>query len=177
MVATSGAKLLADDALEAMRSRLLPMATVLTPNIPEAELLLDERITDAAAAERALERLRAMGPVAVLLKGGHLEEGPWVVDRYAGDDGCCRFEHARIPVEGHGTGCTLASAIAANLARGLDPRAACEAATHYVAAALAGASRPGRGNVAVLDHFPYGPAAPPTTRSPSITPRPGAGSK
>ena len=116
-------------------------------------LLLDERITDAAAAERALERLRAMGPVAVLLKGGHLEEGPWVVDRYAGDDGCCRFEHARIPVEGHGTGCTLASSIAAQLCHGLTVHGACEAGTAYIARALASSYRPGLGPAVVLDHF------------------------
>jgi len=152
MVATSGAKLLADDALEAMRTRLLPLATVATPNIPEAELLLGARIADGAAADAALQALRARGSAAVLLKGGHLDEGAQVVDRYADATGEARFAHARIAVEGHGTGCTLASAVAANLCRGLAPREACAAATDYVARALARGYRPGRGDVVVLDH-------------------------
>src|SRR5690606_13314757 len=121
MVATSGAKLLADDALDAMRSRLLPLATVLTPNIPEAELLLGHPIADAGDADAALAELRATGPGAVLLKGGHLDEDGIVVDRYADADGTLRFEHPRRALDGHGTGCTLASAIAANLCRGLPP--------------------------------------------------------
>jgi hydroxymethylpyrimidine/phosphomethylpyrimidine kinase len=153
MVATSGAKLLADDALEAMRTRLLPLATVLTPNIPEAELLLGRAIGDAAGADAAMGDLLALGAAAVLLKGAHLDEGLRVVDRYADAAGARRFEHLRIAVEGHGTGCTLASAIAANLCLGLSPREACEAATHYVAKALATAYRPGRGDVMVLDHL------------------------
>jgi hydroxymethylpyrimidine/phosphomethylpyrimidine kinase len=156
MVATSGAKLLADDALDAMRARLLPLATVATPNIPEAELLVGTRIGDAAAADAALRALLARGPHSVLLKGGHLDEGCEVVDRYADSVGERRFVHARIAVEGHGTGCTLASAIAANLCLGLAPREACAAATDYVARALRGGYRPGRGGVAVLDH--YGPS-------------------
>src|SRR5690606_9735073 len=140
-------------ALDAMRTRLLPLATVLTPNMPEAELLLGHPIADAAAAEGALAELRAMGPAAVLLKGGHLDEGAVVVDRYADADGTVRFEHARRDVDGHGTGCTLASAIAANLCLGLPPREACAAATDYIASALRTAYRPGRSNVAVLDHL------------------------
>lgn len=153
MVATSGAKLLADDALDAMRQRLLPLATVATPNMPEAELLLGAAIADGAAADAALRALRARGPAAVLLKGAHLDEGERVVDRYADAAGELRFEHRRIAVEGHGTGCTLASAIAANLCRGLSPREACAQATGYVARALRGSYRPGLGDVAVLDHW------------------------
>ena len=153
MVATSGAKLLADDALEAMRTRLLPLATVLTPNIPEAELLLGEPITDAAAAERALQRLCTMVPASVLLKGGHLDEGSVVVNRYRGVGGEARFAHARAALEGHGTGCTLASAIAANLCLGLSPREASAVAADYVAAALHHGYRPGKGDVVVLGHF------------------------
>ena len=155
MVATSGAKLLADDALDAMRTRLLPLATVLTPNTPEAELLLEARIADGDDAVRALDALRRLGARAVLLKGGHLDEGARVVDRYADAQGTVHFEHDRLQVQGHGTGCTLASAIAANLCLGMAPRDACEAATHYVAAALATAYRPGRGDVAVLDHLAH----------------------
>ena len=156
MVATSGATLLAEDALDAMRTRLLPLATLLTPNIPEAELLLGHPIDDGDAADRAVVALRALGPHAILLKGGHLDEGETVVDRY--DDGRtdAQFIHDRIAVNGHGTGCTLASAVAANLCRGMPLLAACEAAIDYVFEALRGGSHPGRGDVVVLDHF--GPA-------------------
>ena len=152
MVATSGAKLLANDALDAMRARLLPLATVATPNIPEAVLLLDAPIGDGAAADAALRALLARGPAAVLLKGAHLAEGDRVVDRYADGGGETRFVHVRVAAEGHGTGCTLASAIAANLCLGMRPREACAAATDYVARALCGGYRPGLGEVVVLDH-------------------------
>jgi hydroxymethylpyrimidine/phosphomethylpyrimidine kinase len=171
MVATSGAKLLADDALDAMRTRLLPLATILTPNIPEAALLLGAPIVDAEAAGRALARLCAAGPRAVLLKGGHLDEGDVVVDRYRGADGEADFVHSRVAVEGHGTGCTLASAIAAGLCLGMTPRDACAVAADHVATALHHGYRPGRGDIVVLDHF----AA--SMRTPSMSPRPGAGSK
>ena len=82
MVATSGARLLEPDALDALRTRLFPLATILTPNIPEAELLLGQRIDDDAAAEAALEALRALGTQALLLKGGHLRSAGAMVDRY-----------------------------------------------------------------------------------------------
>ncbi|MCJ0825075.1 bifunctional hydroxymethylpyrimidine kinase/phosphomethylpyrimidine kinase [Luteimonas sp. 50] len=153
MVATSGAKLLADDALEAMRTRLLPLATVLTPNLPEAELLLGRGIHDGSDAADALDQLRAFGCQAVLLKGGHLDEGDRVVDRYGDGHADATFVHDRIDIEGHGTGCTLASAIAANLCLGLPLPAACEAAIDYVFRALRSGYKPGRGTVAVLDHF------------------------
>ena len=158
MVATSGAKLLADDALDALRTRLLPLATLVTPNMPEAGLLLDAAITDGGGAGRAVEALRGLGARAVLLKGGHLDEGTQVIDRF--DDGSIReeFTHTRIDIDGHGTGCTLASAIAANLCRGLSLRDACRAAADYVHAALLGGYRPGRGDVVVLDHFGAGRA-------------------
>ncbi|HBD19594.1 MAG TPA: bifunctional hydroxymethylpyrimidine kinase/phosphomethylpyrimidine kinase [Arenimonas sp.] len=153
MVATSGAKLLADDALQALRERLLPLATVLTPNIPEAELLLGHAIPDDEAAEAALVELLALDAKAVLLKGGHLPGTGAMVDRF--DDGhvLLEFEHPRLDIEGHGTGCTLASAIAANLCRGQALPEACANATDYVAGALANAYRPGKGRAAVLDHF------------------------
>ncbi len=156
MVATSGAKLLADDALAALRSRLLPLASVLTPNIPEAGLLLDHAIANREDAERALIELHALGPQAVLLKGGHLDEGSTVVDRFIDDHGSTAFVHDRIAIEGHGTGCSLASAIAANLCLGLTLQAACESAVQFVANALRGGFQPGQGKVSVLDHFGAG---------------------
>ena len=152
MVASSGARLLEEDALDALRTRLLPLASVVTPNIPEAELLLGLPIADDDAADAALVQLLALGARAVLLKGGHLPgDGP-MVDRYDDGDALLEFEHPRLPASGHGTGCTLASAIAANLCRGLGVREACGAATDYVHGALAQGYRPGRGDVLVLDH-------------------------
>lgn len=153
MVATSGAKLLADDALHALRTRLLPLASIITPNIPEAELLTGVRIADGEAADAAIAGLRAMGARAVLLKGGHLDEGDTVIDRY--NDGVldAEFIHDRQALEGHGTGCTLGSAIAANLCLGMPMPVAVETATDYIERALRGGYRPGRGDVVVLDHF------------------------
>ena len=159
MVATSGAKLLADEALHALRTRLLPLASIVTPNIPEAELLTGLVIADADAADNAIAALRVMGARAVLLKGGHLDEGDRVIDRY--DDGVldAEFIHDRLALEGHGTGCTLASAIAANLCLSLPLPAAVETATDYIERALRGGYRPGYGDVVVLDHFGAAPAA------------------
>ena len=153
MVATSGARLLQADALAALRTRLLPLATVVTPNLPEAELLLGHAIGDRTAMSQAATALRALGAPAALLKGGHLAGNGAVVDILADAQGQQHSTHPRLNVDAHGTGCTLASAIAANLARGLPLRAACTAATDYVHAALLGGYRPGRGEVVVLDHF------------------------
>ena len=152
MVATSGAKLLADDALDALRTRLLPMATVLTPNLPEAEWLLGRRIAPGADADAALADLLALGADGVLLKGGHLAEAE-VIDRFGSGVLRAGFLSRRLPLEGHGTGCTLASAIAANLALGETPMQACRLGTGYIAGALAAGYRPGRADVVVLDHF------------------------
>lgn len=153
MVATSGARLLEPDALDALRKRLLPIATILTPNIPEAELLLGHPVDHDAAAEAALIELSGLGVRALLLKGGHLPGTGKMVDRYYDGRQPARYTHERLDVEGHGTGCTLASAIAANLCLGLTLPAACAAATDYVHGALRHARRPGLGRVAVLDHF------------------------
>ena len=153
MVATSGARLLDPDALQALRTRLLPMAALITPNIPEAEWLLERRIDSAAQADAALEALRARGAKAVLLKGGHLPVPGPMVDRYGDGERLAQFTQERLDLEGHGTGCTLASAIAANLCQGLPLFVACEAATAYVHGALLHASRPGLGHASVLGHF------------------------
>jgi len=152
MIASSGARLLDADALDALRTRLLPMATVITPNIPEAELLLEAAIS-AEDAEVAVVELLAYGCGAVLLKGGHHDGDP-VVDLLQDGDRLHAFEHPRLALEGHGTGCTLASAVAAGLALGRPLAEACAAAGDYVHAALRRAYRPGRGEVAVLGHLP-----------------------
>lgn len=153
MVATSGARLLADDAVEALVSRLLPLATVVTPNIPEAEALLGRRIATADDADAALDALRQLGARAVLLKGGHLGDGATVVDRLRGDGIHRVLEHPRLALDAHGTGCTLASAVAARLARGDALPEACAGAGDYVHRALLRGCRPGRGPLVVLDHI------------------------
>jgi hydroxymethylpyrimidine/phosphomethylpyrimidine kinase len=157
MVATSGAKLLRPDALDALRNRLLPLATLVTPNLPEAELLLGWEIANHDAMRRACEALLQRGARAVLLKGGHLADSGDVVDLLAHGAGIVEFRHARLQLEAHGTGCTLASAVAANLCRGLALDDACRAAGDYVNAALRGGYRPGRSDVVVLDHFGAAP--------------------
>ena len=153
MIATSGARLLEPDALTALRSRLLPLASIITPNIPEAELLLGHAIGGADAAAASLAPLLALGVPAVLLKGGHLPGGDAMIDRYAARDGSARFTHARLDLQPHGTGCTLAAAIAAQLCKGHTLLKACAVATDYVHGALLNAYRPARSNIAVLNHF------------------------
>jgi hydroxymethylpyrimidine/phosphomethylpyrimidine kinase len=153
MVATSGARLLESDALDALRTRLVPLATLITPNLPEAELLLAAPIGNQAAMHEACTALRRLGARAVLLKGGHLADAGDVVDLFADDAGTTAIAHPRLKLEAHGTGCTLASAVAANLCRGRTLPDACRDAADYVHAALRGGYRPGRSGIVVLDHF------------------------
>jgi hydroxymethylpyrimidine/phosphomethylpyrimidine kinase len=153
MIATSGARLLEESAFAALRARLLPLATVVTPNIPEAELLLGRSIATPDDADAACDALVALGAHAVLLKGGHLPGSGDMVDRLAAGPSRARFVHPRLALEGHGTGCTLAAAIAANLCLGATLADACGAAADYVHGALRHGFRPGRGDVVVLAHF------------------------
>lgn len=157
MVATSGAKLLQDDALAALRATLLPRAHLVTPNLPEAELLLGHPIADVDAMRAACAEFLAGGANAVLLKGGHLAGGDRVVDLFADAAGIHEIAHPRLALEAHGTGCTLASAIAANLCLGASLREARIAASEYVHRALLLGYRPGRGELVVLDHFGAAP--------------------
>ncbi len=142
MVAKSGDHLLAAEAVSALRERLLPMATLVTPNLPEAAVLLGEKsIVDEAAMDSAGERLLALGPEWVLLKGGHLD-GPESTDLLMGERTIRRFTAPRIATKNtHGTGCTLSSAIAAGLAQGLDVTEATARAKEYVTAALKAADQ------------------------------------
>ena len=118
MIASTGAPLLKPDAMDAYRAFLLPLARVITPNLPEAQALLGEEIPDEAALESAARRLSEKFGTAILLKGGHLD-GPQCLDLLVDQGVLYRFTAARIPVAGsHGTGCTLSAAIAALLARG-----------------------------------------------------------
>lgn len=159
MVATSGARLLEESALKAMRERLIPLATLVTPNTPEAELLVGRKISNGEDAEQAASALLDLGAGAVLLKGGHLHEGNRVIDRYFDGVSSEEFIHARLPLDAHGTGCTLASAIAAQLCNGLSLANACEAGIDYVARGLQQGYAPGRSEVLVLDHFGAAPHA------------------
>lgn len=151
MIATSGARLLDPAALDALVGELIPLADVLTPNLPEAEALTGIAIRTRRDADAAAQALLAMGTRSVLLKGGHAR-GAEVVDRYYDARGVLEIVHPRLRVEGHGTGCTLASAIAAELAKGVAPRSAVRRAADYVHKALATGYRPGGGAVVVLRH-------------------------
>ena len=158
MVATSGGRLMENDAaVDTLIRRLLPRAAILTPNLPEAERLTGRTITSRAGMREATRALLDLGVGAVLLKGGHLDDSGDVVDLYVDANHAFDIVHARLPANGHGTGCTLASAIAANLCLGHTMPQACRAAADYVHRALLGAYRPGRGNIAVLDHFGAAP--------------------
>ncbi len=151
MVAKAGARLLAPDAVAAVRSRLLPLAALLTPNLPEAEELCGFLIPDLDAMRRAATALRAMGAAAVLVKGGHMA-GDVLHDLLAWEGGEEVFSSPRIDTpHTHGTGCTLASVTAAGLAQGMGLRDAVARARDYVAAAIRSAPGYGRGH-GPLDH-------------------------
>jgi hydroxymethylpyrimidine/phosphomethylpyrimidine kinase len=151
MTAKGGADLLAGSAIDVMKRRLLPLGLLLTPNVPEAETLLGRVIADEAAMAEAAEALRALGARAVLVKGGHLP-GPEVVDVLATEAGLLRFRSPRIVTpHTHGTGCTLASAIAAGLAQGMGLADAVARARAYVLAAIEAAPGFGGGH-GPLDH-------------------------
>ena len=150
MVSTSGSKLLQEEAMEALTSVLLPMAEVITPNIPEAEVLSGMEIASAADMETAAEKIfRAYG-CAVLCKGGHsLNDAN---DLLCDGEGCTWFAGRKIDNPNtHGTGCTLSSAIAANLAKGMELREAVAVAKEYISGALAAGLDLGKGS-GPLDH-------------------------
>ena len=151
MTATRGARLLDADAMDALIGSLIPLADVLTPNLPEAEALVGFAIRSRRDADAAAEALLTMGARSVLLKGGH-GRGATVMDRYYDARGMVEISHPRRAIEGHGTGCTLASAIAAGLAKGATPRAAVRRAIAYVQRALAAGYRPGGGAAYALRH-------------------------
>jgi hydroxymethylpyrimidine/phosphomethylpyrimidine kinase len=151
MAAKGGARLLESGAIAALKELLIPRATVLTPNLPEAEILAGMTIGDVAAMRRAGESLLSLGCRAVLMKGGHLS-GDTVADLLVSETATRVWESPRIDTRHtHGTGCTLASAIAAGLAQGLAVEPAVDRARRYVQQAIAGAPGFGRGH-GPLDH-------------------------
>jgi hydroxymethylpyrimidine/phosphomethylpyrimidine kinase len=130
-----GDRLLAPDALAAMKQRLLPLATVVTPNLDEAELLTGVRAADEAGLLAAAQAVRALGPEWVLVTGGHLPADP--VDLLYDGQSVHRFSSRRLPGRHtHGTGCTLAAAIASLLALGADVPQAVAAAREYLTGAI-----------------------------------------
>jgi len=142
MIAASGDKLLADDAIEVLKRALIPRALVITPNLPEAAALLGAPIARNETEMREQgERLLALGPKSVLIKGGH-GSGPESVDLLIEPSAFARLAADRIATQNtHGTGCTLSSAIAAGLAKGLALSEAVGAAKRYVTDALIAADR------------------------------------
>ncbi|MGH3300188.1 MAG: bifunctional hydroxymethylpyrimidine kinase/phosphomethylpyrimidine kinase [Streptosporangiaceae bacterium] len=149
-VSKHGDSLLSAGTLEAIRDRLLPLATVVTPNLLEAELLTGLSIADEAEMLLAARALLAMGPQWVLVKGGHLPGSP--VDLLVTGEKVLRFPGERITsVHTHGTGCTLASAIASRQALGDDVPTAVKAAKDYVTGAIAAGFALGAG-IGPVDH-------------------------
>lgn len=142
MVATSGDRLLKTDAVEALRTKLVPLASLITPNLPEAAALLDEPVatTESAIADQG-KRLLAFGPRAVLIKGGH-GQGAESIDYFVTGSGTVSLSAPRVATKNtHGTGCSLSSAIAAGLAKGEDMRTAVRNAKTWISTAIAAADR------------------------------------
>lgn len=151
MVSKSGHKLLMDDAVSALTKQLLPLATVVTPNVPEAEVLSGIKIQSIHDSHEAARRIISLGSKSVIIKGGHLEGPP--IDLFYDGYTFQEFSGQRIKTKNtHGTGCTFASAIAANLARGEDIIKAIEKSKQYVTNAIRQTYQIGHGN-GPLNHF------------------------
>ena len=162
MVATSGARLVSPQAIDTMRNELLPRASIVTPNLPEAAVLLDQdEAVDEAQMQDQAQRLLALGARAVLIKGGHVQGGQGVpresVDFLVTPEQVLRLAAPRIVTRNtHGTGCTLSSALAANLARGHALNDAARIAKAYVTRAIESAKDRDLGaGHGPLDHFPH----------------------
>ena len=145
MVSTAGSRLMKEEALQTLAGELIPLATVITPNIPEAEILSGMSIQNAEDMTAVAKQIGDKFGCAVLLKGGHSVSD---ADDLLYQNGNCRwFRGKRIDNPNtHGTGCTLSSAIAANLAKGFDLEAAVERAKEYISGALGAMLNLGRGS-------------------------------
>lgn len=166
MVATSGARLIAEDASEALTRRLFPLATVITPNIPEAMTLLDYEVDSERTQQNAAMLLTRRFGCAALVKGGHfvneandvLAEPAPIDDEgnHLGDPLTTWFRHKRIETSNtHGTGCTLSSAIACSLAQGMELADAINAGKAYLTGALAAGFDMGKGSGPVNHMWQY----------------------
>lgn len=145
MVATSGAKLISDDAVETLEKKLLPLATVITPNIPEGEVLSGQKITSEKEMEDAARVINQKYHCAVLLKGGHSlnDANDYLFD---GDSGTWFYGKRIDNPNTHGTGCTLSSAIASNLAKGENLKNSVKKAKDYLSGALGAMLNLGKGS-------------------------------
>jgi hydroxymethylpyrimidine/phosphomethylpyrimidine kinase len=151
MISKSGASLLKRDALESLRRRLFPRARVVTPNLPEAEILVGRRLDSLEELRQAAREIREMGPKHVVIKGGHGDGDP--VDLFFDGVAFFEFRGARIRTRSdHGTGCTFSAAIAAQLALGVEMKPAVEEAKRFVEGAMNSARPIGSGH-GPLDHF------------------------
>ena len=151
MVATSGARLISEEAVDALKEKLLPLATLLTPNIPEAEVLSGMTISDPAGMEQAARAISEKYGCAVLCKGGHqISDADDLLWR---EGAGVWFRGRRIQNSNtHGTGCTLSSAIASNLAKGYDLDQSVRRAKAYISGALAATLDLGHGS-GPMDHM------------------------
>ena len=151
MVATSGHRLLAEEAEQTLKEELIPLADVLTPNIPEAEVLTGRHIADFSSMEQAAKDIAALGAKAVLVKGGHRVED--ATDILYDGEGFHYFKGRRVEsTSTHGTGCSLSSAIASNLANGMHLADAVAAAKQYVFDGISHAEPIGKGH-GPIHHF------------------------
>jgi hydroxymethylpyrimidine/phosphomethylpyrimidine kinase len=151
MVAKSGDRLLEESAVEALKSLLLPLARVVTPNIPEAETMANMTIGERNDVREAARKIAALGPEVVVVKGGHLEGA--AVDLVFDGEKFEEMTAERVATENtHGTGCTFSAAIAANLAKGLEPIDAIREAKSYITSALRASYAVGKGHSPV-NHF------------------------
>jgi len=151
MVAKGGDRLLQEEAVATMRGLLIPLATVVTPNLPEAAVLVGRRVESLEDARQAARDIVAMGAKSAVVKGGHLEGD--AVDVFYDGRRFREFSAARIPTSStHGTGCTFASAIAAGLAKGMGTEEAVAQAKEYVTLAIRNAFPLGGGH-GPLNHF------------------------
>ena len=151
MVAKGGAKLLRDDAVSALRERLLPLAAVITPNLPEAQVLLGREILTLDERRRAARDLVAMGARAAVVKGGHADD---VTDVFFDGSVLMDLPARRIEtINTHGSGCVFSAAITARLARGVEPLAAVREAKDFISEAIANSLELGRGHGPVNPMF------------------------
>jgi hydroxymethylpyrimidine/phosphomethylpyrimidine kinase len=161
MVATSGDRLLERDAEQLIARRLVPLATLVTPNLDEAAILVGDTVRTVAAMERAARTLVRLGAKAALVKGGHLTGGE-AVDVLVADGQARHFAHPRLEtISTHGTGCTLSAAVTAGLALGRPLERAVSDALDFVHRAIAAAPGLGAGH-GPLNHFVPAPPRPPT---------------
>jgi hydroxymethylpyrimidine/phosphomethylpyrimidine kinase len=152
MVAKGGAKLLRDEAIDALRTRLLPLATVITPNLPEAEVILGRSIRTIAERREAARSLVALGARAAVVKGGHA--GDDVTDVFWDGLEMVELPGRRVPTANtHGSGCVFSAAIAAGLATGLEPLAAVRQAKEFISGAIEHSLEIGHGHGPVNPMF------------------------